>query len=95
MRASHRQSFEATLRPRRQITLPGQVCEALGIDVGDRVELELREDGVYMRPKRALALDALREIQRAFATTGIDEEELGKELHRAREQSSRSRYGEP
>lgn len=86
-------TFEATLRERRQLTIPAEVCEALNITLGDRLELALTEDGLLVRSKKALALTALREVQRAFETSNISEEELQAEGRRVRKQLARSRYG--
>lgn len=93
MRASPKRSFDATLRPRRQVTLPGKVCEALGIVIGDRLELELLDDGVIVRPKRSAALDTLREIQRAFAAADVPATDIEAEARRVRGQLSGRRYG--
>ena len=64
------------LRPRRQMTLPRKVCEALGIEPGDRLVLEVSDGVLIARPRQAAALDALRELQRAFADSGVTEKEL-------------------
>ncbi|MBI2911702.1 MAG: AbrB/MazE/SpoVT family DNA-binding domain-containing protein [Chloroflexi bacterium] len=82
-----------TLRPRRQLTLPADICEALDLQVGDRLEVSLADDGLLVRPKKSIALDALQEIQRAFAVSGLTEEELQEEGRRVREELSRRRYG--
>lgn len=84
---------ETVLRPRRQVTLPARVCEALGLQTGDRLELALTEDGVLLRPKKNAALRALREIHRAFAEAGVTEEELLEEGRRVREHLNRKYYG--
>ena len=67
---------EVTLRPKRQLTLPAEVCEALGIEPGDLLELSVEGQVLTARPKKAKALDALREIRDSFARSGITEEEL-------------------
>jgi AbrB family looped-hinge helix DNA binding protein len=85
---------DVTLRQRRQLTLPAQVCEALGLEVGDRLELSVTDNGLVFRPKKAPALQALREIQRAFAQSDVTEEGLQKEGQKARERLSRLQYGE-
>jgi AbrB family looped-hinge helix DNA binding protein len=81
------------LRPKRQLTLPAEVCEALGLELGDHLELTLVDGGVFLRPKKMIALDALRELQRSFAESGLSEEEIQAEGRRVREQLSRGRYG--
>ncbi|MEW6232932.1 MAG: AbrB/MazE/SpoVT family DNA-binding domain-containing protein [Chloroflexota bacterium] len=64
------------MRERRQITLPAELCERLGRRVGDRLEVRLEDDTLVVKPKKTLALRALREIQAAFAASGMTEEEL-------------------
>ncbi len=86
-------SVDVTLRPRRQLTLPAEVCDTLGVQVGDRLEISVTAGALFVRPKKAVALEALEEIRRAFAASGVTEEELQAEGRRIREQLSRERYG--
>lgn len=67
---------EVTLRPKRQLTLPAEICEALDIKPGDLLELSVEGRVLTARPKKAKAMDALREVRAAFARSGITEEEL-------------------
>jgi len=81
-----------TIRERRQLTLPREVCEQLGLSIGDRMELAV-EDGVLVaRPVRRRALDALKEIQEAFASSGLSERELQAAGRRVRLQIAAERY---
>ncbi len=85
---------EVTLRPRRQLTLPAEICDALGLETGDRLELSVEAEGrLVARPKKRLALEALREIQEAFAASEVTEDELQEEGRRVRQRLSRVRYG--
>ncbi|MBI2039475.1 AbrB/MazE/SpoVT family DNA-binding domain-containing protein [Candidatus Microgenomates bacterium] len=86
-------NLDITLRPRRQITLPAEVVEALGLQVGDRLQVSLSDEGVIVKPKKSLSLAALREIQAAFLNSGITEEELQKMGRKIRQKLSSSRYG--
>ena len=81
--------FNVVLRPKRQITLPGEICERLGITLGDSLELTLEGDRLIARPKKAIALQALQEIQQAFQRAGITEKEVQKTGHRVRETITR------
>jgi AbrB family looped-hinge helix DNA binding protein len=81
------------LRPKRQVTLPRAVCEQLGIQPGDELELTVENCTLVARPRKKVALEALREIQRAFASSGVTEEELQEEGKKTRRQLSRGRYG--
>jgi AbrB family looped-hinge helix DNA binding protein len=92
---TRRSTLDVVLRPRRQLTLPAEVCEELGIQVGDRLEIAVEEGGLVVKPRKAVALDALREIRQAFATSGPAEDELQAEGRAVRERLSRERYGEP
>ncbi|MBL7123315.1 MAG: AbrB/MazE/SpoVT family DNA-binding domain-containing protein [Actinobacteria bacterium] len=68
--------MDAVLRPKRQITIPKEICEQLGVDQGDVLELTVNNSIMIAKPKKNIALDALREIQNAFKRSGITEEEL-------------------
>ena len=73
------------LRPKRQITLPKEICQQLGIEPGDGLELSLEGSALIARPQKAVALEALKEIQETFKRSGITEEELlqaGREVRR-------------
>lgn len=95
MKAAETVTRDVTLRPRRQLTLPAEVCDLLGIETGDRLELSVENGGfLVVRPKRVIALETLREIQKAFYSSDITEEELQGEGRRVRERISRRRYGE-
>jgi len=83
----------AVLRPRRQLTLPRDICRHLGIEVGDEVELALEDGTLVVTPSRKLALDALAEIRNAFARSGIPEDELQRAAKEARKELIRERYG--
>ena len=65
-----------TLRPRRQVTLPRRVCEALGVEPGDRLVLEVSDGVLIVRPGRQAALEALEALRRAIAESGVTEEEM-------------------
>ena len=67
---------EVVLRPKRQVTLPREVCEQLGIGPGDKLELVVEGASLVARPKKTVALNALREIREAFRQSGLSEEAL-------------------
>jgi len=85
--------MDVILRPKRQITLPKEVCDKLAIGPGDMLELVLEGSALVARPKKVAALDALREIQKAFKRSGIAEEELQETGRRVRQEIIRERYG--
>ena len=82
--ASSDRMEELVLRPRRQVTLPNWMCEALDVEVGDRLTATVTEDGIVLRGSKQVALDALREIQAAFAAAGVSESDLQEEGRRVR-----------
>ena len=85
---------ELVLRPRRQVTLPGWLCDTLGVEVGDRLTATVVEDGIVLRGSKQVALDALREIQAAFAAAGISESDLQKEGRRVRAEIAAERVAQ-
>jgi len=84
--------LDVLLRSKRQVTLPREVCEQLKVGPGDRLELTLEGATLVARPKKAVALEALREIREAFERSGITEDELQKVGRRVREEVVRERY---
>ena len=84
--------IDVVLRPKRQVTLPGKVCEQLGIEPGDILELAVEGSALVAKPKKAVALEALREIREAFKRSGSTEEELQETGRRARQEVTRERY---
>ncbi len=83
--------MEVVVRHKRQITLPRDVCDRLGIGPGDSLEITLKDSVLTARPKKAIALDALAEIQRMFQQSGIAEKELMAAGRRARREILRRR----
>ncbi len=88
-------SRQAILRPRRQLTLPRTVCEALGIDTGDSLDIEVQDGSAVLRPSKQRALDALSEIQAIFAQGDVTEREIQAEARRIRRQLNAEQYGRP
>lgn len=87
-----KKAAEVTLRPRRQITLPKEVCEQLGIKPGDMLELFLEGSTLVAKPKKVIALEALQEIREAFKRSGITEEELQETGRQVRQEVVSARY---
>ena len=84
--------INVVLRPKRQITLPKEICEQLGIGPGDMLELALEGSTLVARPKKMVALEALREIREAFQRSGVTEEELQETGRRVRQEVLKDRY---
>jgi AbrB family looped-hinge helix DNA binding protein len=84
---------DVVIRPKRQVTLPKGICNQLGIGPGDVLEMTVEDSTIVARPRKTVALEALKEIQQAFNRSGITEEELQKAGHRVRQEVARERYG--
>jgi AbrB family looped-hinge helix DNA binding protein len=67
--------MRVTLREKRQITLPTEISEGLGISPGDSVEITLQDGKAIIEPSRKAAINALEALQKAIAESGITEEE--------------------
>ena len=87
----NKKSVNITLRPKRQVTLPREIVEQLGISTGDILEITVENTTLIARPRKNRALESLREIQQAFQRSGITEEELQEEGKRIRQEIVRER----
>jgi len=88
-----KRASDVVIRPKRQVTLPSELCDRLGIAPGDVLEFSIEGSALIARPKKLAALTSLREIQRAFKASGISEEELQQAGRRVRQELARERYG--
>ena len=84
---------DIVIRPKRQVTLPKDICDQLGIDTGDVLELTVENSVITARPRKTAALESLKEIQQAFARSGMAEEDVLNAGRRVREEVARERYG--
>jgi AbrB family looped-hinge helix DNA binding protein len=80
------------VRDKRQITLPAEICDALGIKPGDSLDLEVEDGTLIARPGRKAALDALTELRRAIAQSGVSEKEMLDGLRDIRKELFREKY---
>jgi len=90
---AEKKAADVVLRPKRQVTLPREICDRLGIEPGDVLELTVEDSTIIARPRKTVALEALKEIRRAFQRSGISEEELQETGRRVRQEVARERYG--
>ena len=90
---SGRKVSDIVIRPKRQVTLPKDICDELGIDTGDVLELTVENSVITARPRKMAALQSLKEIQQAFSRSGMAEEEVLNAGRRIREELARERYG--
>ncbi len=85
--------MDAVIRAKRQMTLPREVCEELGIGTGDVLEFSVENGRVIGVPRKVAAMEALKEIQQAFEQSGISEEKLQERGREVRREVARERYG--
>ena len=88
-----KKASDVVIRPKRQVTLPSELCEQLGIAPGDVLEFTVEGSALVGRPRKLEAMNSLREIQRAFQASGVSEEELQRSGRRTRQEIARERYG--
>lgn len=81
--------YTIQIRPKRQATFPSSLLEALGVDVGDTVEVTLKGKRAIIKSKKQIALDTLKEIQRIFKESGITEKEMLRNLDKQRQETAK------
>lgn len=74
------------IRQRRQVTLPGELLVGLGIGQGDQLIVTLKGDQAVIKAKKQVALDALKQIEAAFAESKIKEKTLQEEIGKQRQE---------
>ena len=84
--------IDVVVRPKRQVTLPKEICQQLGITPGDTLEFTLEGAMLVARPKKARAMDAVREIRAMFKASGITEAELQDSGREIRKEVARRLY---
>ena len=82
------------LRDKRQLTLPRDICEQLGIGPGDRLTLYVEDGALVARPNKTIALEALHELQRMFKESDITLKELLENGRRIRRELVKEYYGD-
>jgi AbrB family looped-hinge helix DNA binding protein len=86
-------SNDIVIRDKRQVTLPRNICEQLGVTEGDRLTVYIEGDRLVAKPKKNVAMDSLREIQRLFKESDVTEKELLKTSRRIRKELVKKHYG--
>jgi len=82
------------LRDKRQLTLPRDICEQLGIGPGDKLTLYVEDGALVAKPNKTIALDALHELQRMFKESDITLKELLENGRRIRRELVKEYYGD-
>ena len=82
------------LRDKRQLTLPREICEQLGIEPGDNLTLYVEDGALVAKPNKTIALEALRELRESFKNSGITLKELLANGRRIRKELVKEYYGD-
>ncbi len=90
---SKKPSNDIIIRDKRQVTLPRNICEKLGVKPGDQLVLYVEGDRLVAEPKKSVALDALSELHRIFQSSDVSEKELLKTARRIRRELVAKEYG--
>ena len=81
-----------SIRPRRQVTLPEKFLQAVGANVGDQLEADIKDNQIVLKTKKKIFLDALGEIQKAVKESGISEKEMQDSLKQIRRDIYEKKY---
>jgi AbrB family looped-hinge helix DNA binding protein len=84
---------DVVIRPKRQVTIPRDICDKLGVRTGDVLELSVEDSVLVAKPRKNISLESLKEIRKAFQLAGITEKELKEEGRRVRSEIAGERHG--
>jgi AbrB family looped-hinge helix DNA binding protein len=90
---SKKTSNDIVIRDKRQVTLPRDICEQLGVEEGDKLTVYVEGNRLVAKPTKNVAMDSLREIQRLFKESDVTEKELLKTSRRIRKELVIKHYG--
>ena len=83
-------TYTLDIRPRRQVTLPKDALEKLGLEVGDSLEMKLEGKKATLTAKKQIAMDAFRELQRIFKASKIPLKEFLTDIERQRKEEAKN-----
>lgn len=83
-------TYTIDIRQRRQATFPNPILKALGLSIGDSVQIKVEGDRAILTPKKNIALNALTEIQEAFKESKVPMDELTKNAEEQRLKKAKS-----
>ena len=86
-------SYIASIRDRRQMTLPREILQKLSLSVGDKLAFKISNKKIVAKPIRSQSLDTLKAVQKAFQKTKITEGELQESGQKLRTKLSQKLYG--
>ena len=76
----------------RQITLPADFCEKLGLKPGDVLDARVNGGAIHIGLPPMNIVDVLEEISRALREAGVTEEELLKSGRQIRRELAHEKY---
>lgn len=83
-------TYTIEVRQRRQATIPNAILLALGVGVGDSLEIQVLGKKAIVTPKKQVALDALDEIQKSFRQSKISMSAFLKNVEKQRLEVAKS-----
>lgn len=84
---------DIVIRAKRQVTLPRDICDQLGIEEGDSLTVYVEGDSLIAKPKKNVAMDSLKELHKLFKDANVTEKELLKTSRRIRKELVKKHYG--
>lgn len=85
-------NYSLIIRPKRQTTFPNELLQKYDIGVGDSLVATDTGEGILLKPKKKIFLNALDEIQKIVKDSGILEEEMQRAAKEDRQNWAKS-YG--
>jgi AbrB family looped-hinge helix DNA binding protein len=86
-------SNDIVIRDKRQVTLPRDICNQLGIEEGDSLTVYVEGDRLIAKPRKNVAIDALKELQKLFKDSEVTEKEMLKTSRLIRKDLVKKHYG--
>lgn len=80
------------IRPRRQVTLPKEILEELSLSVGDKIQIEVKNNKLVGKPIVDYTLDNIETIQNVLQDANISEKELQESGKKIREELVKEKY---
>lgn len=84
--------YSLIIRSKRQATFPNELLKKYDIVVGDSLVATDTSEGILLKPKKQVAMDAFKELQKAFQESGIPESEFQDAIRKDREEYARKKY---
>ena len=83
-------NYTINIRPKRQVTIPQEILDNLGLDIGDSFQINVNkaEKQATITPSKTLALDAFQALQEAFQKSTTPETELQEEVDQHRQKNA-------